>query len=263
LVYASSARAVHAQSSDIVTPPGPAALLKEVPIDLWHFVSWRSAGTLTMGGAVALVGHNGDDDLADDVETSVRLNDALAPAHTYGAFHIQVAIGIGAYALGHAFGQRRMAVVGSDVIRAQLLSQLYAQALKVAVQRERPDESDNYSFPSGHSASAFATAGVFREHFGWKIGLPAYVVAAYVAAARVKDNRHHLSDVMFGAALGLASSNTIALHPIRREMSLAPSIGPRHASIAFHLRPMRTMRRQSHGQTTIRQARRSLPRPAW
>ena len=227
-------------------------------MDLWHFLSLRSATTITMGGAIALSGHNGDDDLAGEVETSVRLNDALAPAHTYGAFHVQAALGIGAYALGQTFGQRRMALVGADIIRAQLLSQIYAQVLKVAVERERPDESDHYSFPSGHSASAFATAGVFREHFGWKIGAPAYLVAAYVATARVKDNRHYLSDVMFGAALGVASSDTIAIHPIRREISLSPSVGPRHASIAVHVLPRRTMRRQLYGQTTIRETGRSL-----
>jgi hypothetical protein len=102
---------------------------------------------------------------------------------------------------------------------------------------------------------------VFREHFGWKIGAPAYVVAAYVAMARVKDNRHYLSDVMFGAALGVASSDTIAIHPIRREISLSPSVGPGHASIAVHVRPMRTIRQQPYGETTIRKAGRSLPHP--
>jgi membrane-associated phospholipid phosphatase len=55
------------------------------------------------------------------------------------------------------------------------------------------------SFPSGHSASEFSTAAVLSRHCGWKVGVPATVVAAYVATARVKDNRHYLSDVIFGA----------------------------------------------------------------
>ena len=41
-----------------------------------------------------------------------------------------------------------------------MLSQGVVQALKYTVQRERPDQSDSLSFPSGHSPSMFATATV-------------------------------------------------------------------------------------------------------
>jgi len=51
------------------------------------------------------------------------------------------------------------------------------QALTFTVQRTRPDGSDNSSFPSGHSASAFATTGVLQHHYGWKVGVPATLVA--------------------------------------------------------------------------------------
>ena len=56
------------------------------------------------------------------------------------------------------------------------------QALKYTVRRERPDGSNNKSFPSGHAASAFATATVLQRHYGWKVGAPAYALGSYVAA---------------------------------------------------------------------------------
>ena len=93
------------------------------------------------------------------------------------------------------------------------------------MQRERPDGSNTQSFPSGHSASAFATAGVLQRHYGWKVGVPAAVVAAYVATARVHDNKHYLSDVIFGAALGIAGERTVTLHAGRYGMALAPIAG--------------------------------------
>ena len=65
-------------------------------------------------------------------------------------------------------------------MRAQVLSQTLVQALKYTVRRERPDGSNNKSFPSGHSASAFATATVLHRHYGWKIGVPAYALGGYV-----------------------------------------------------------------------------------
>ena len=38
--------------------------------------------------------------------------------------------------------------------------------------------------PSGHAASAFTAATVLQRHYGLKTGIPAYAVAAYVAASR-------------------------------------------------------------------------------
>jgi membrane-associated phospholipid phosphatase len=179
---------------------------------------------LGIGGGAALVGHIWDDDLADEVETNVRLNSAMEPGHTYGAFSFQVLVGAGLYTVGWFSDHGGLARTGGDIMRAQLLSQLYVQGLKFTVQRTRPDGSNDQSFPSGHSASAFATATVLQRHYGWKVGVPATIVAAYVATARVKDNRHYLSDVMFGAAMGVAGQRTVMLRGGRYGMTMAPAI---------------------------------------
>ncbi len=83
--------------------------------------------------------------------------------------------------------------------------------LKYTIQRERPDGSNNLSFPSGHAASAFATAGVIHKHYGWKGGIPAYAFGGYVALARMSWNKHHATDVVMGAGLGLASARTVTI----------------------------------------------------
>ena len=121
-------------------------------------------------------------------------------------------------------------------MRAQIVSQAYTQALKFTVQRERPDGSNTLSFPSGHSASAFATAGVLQRHYGWKVGVPATLVAGYVATARVHDNKHHLSDVMFGAAMGIAGERTVTLRSGRYAVTLAPSAGGGRAGLIAEVR---------------------------
>ena len=191
--------------------PSLGAVFKEVPRDLWKFVSWDTAMVLGGGGGAALVGHIWDDDLADEVESAGQFNAAMEPGHTYGAFTIQFAFGIGMYATGWLAGKGKLARVGGDIMRAQLLGQAYAQALKFTVGRERRDGSNDQSFPSGHAASAFATATVLQRHYGWKAGVPATVVAGYVATARVHDNKHYLSDVIFGGALGVAAQRTVML----------------------------------------------------
>ncbi|WP_428938901.1 phosphatase PAP2 family protein [Fontivita pretiosa] len=62
----------------------------------------------------------------------------------------------------------------------------------------------NLCFPSGHVAWAFATAATMSILLPrWRGGF--YAVAVLVAAERVAENAHWLSDVVVAAALGVAS----------------------------------------------------------
>jgi hypothetical protein len=224
----------YAQQPDVI--PGLGTIVKEMPKDLWRFLSVDTAIVLGAGGAAAGIAHIWDDDLKQEVETSVRLNDALDPGNTYGSFPFQVVIGPGLYSLGRLLDSSPLGVAGADVMRAQLVSHVWVQALKFTVQRTRPDEGDDLSFPSGHSASAFATAAVLHRHFGWKAGVPAYVIAGYVAAARVHNNRHYLSDVVFGAAMGIAGERTV-MRAGRYTLRVAPTAGPKRAALMIVVSP--------------------------
>lgn len=79
-------------------------------------------------------------------------------------------------------------------------------ALKFSVHKKRPDGSNFYSFPSGHSAVAFTGATFLQRRYGWKFGLPAYVLSTYVAWSRVYARKHDVWDVVAGAAVGTAAS---------------------------------------------------------
>lgn len=70
--------------------------------------------------------------------------------------------------------------------------------------RQLATQPQTTSFPSGHSASAFAfTAGLALESPGWGAALAP--VAASVAFSRVYTGVHYPSDVLAGAALGVAA----------------------------------------------------------
>ena len=73
----------------------------------------------------------------------------------------------------------------------------------------RPDGSDYNSFPSGHTAAAFASAEFLRQEY--KDVSPWYGVAGYAAAGatgmlRMYNNKHWVSDVLAGAGVGIAST---------------------------------------------------------
>ncbi len=93
--------------------------------------------------------------------------------------------------------------------------------IKRTVGRERPNESDYLSFPSGHTSHSFTIAAIAHEIYGSKIGIPAYTLALIVAANRLQDNKHYLSDVLFGAGLGTAIGRGFAQPYNRKNTSLS------------------------------------------
>jgi membrane-associated phospholipid phosphatase len=74
------------------------------------------------------------------------------------------------------------------------------------VREERPDHSDQHSFPSNTTALAAAPAAFLWQRYGWQYGVPAYAAAAFVAYSRVDGQKHHWWDVATSGAIGLAYS---------------------------------------------------------
>jgi membrane-associated phospholipid phosphatase len=98
------------------------------------------------------------------------------------------------------------------------------------VDRERPDGSDDRSFPSISAASAFTSAAFLQRRYGWDVGLPAYLAASYAGWSRVYSDQNHVSDVLAGAALAWGvnrwlvepgSASQFALFPTTGGMALA------------------------------------------
>lgn len=91
--------------------------------------------------------------------------------------------------------------------------------LKYAVRERRPDGSDMHSFPSGHSSLSFATATYLQMRYGWKFGVPAYILSTYVAWGRVFSKKHYVWDCVVGAAIGTGSA-LIFTTPFARKHNL-------------------------------------------
>ena len=130
---------------------------------------------------------------------------------------------IGRYDMPHAENApttNKVSHLGFDMLRALAVSQALTQGIKVAVQRDRPT-GECCAFPSGHASASFATAAVLERHLGYK-AWPTYLVASYVAMSRLHDNRHYVSDVIFGAGIGIASGWTVVGRHGRSKYALAP-----------------------------------------
>ena len=149
---------------------------------------------------------------------------------------MQLAAALGTYAIGQFSGQNRVAAIGADLIQSQILAQTMTAAIKMSVGRTRPDGTQ-YSFPSGHSSVTFATATVLQRDLGWKVGIPAYGLATYVAASRIQDKRHFLSDVAFGAAIGIVAGRSVTVGRGDTRFAVAPSAVRGGGAISFTWTP--------------------------
>lgn len=84
-----------------------------------------------------------------------------------------------------------------------------AFAFKYAFHEERPDHSDNKSFPSDTAALAFAPAQYLWDRYGWQYGVPAYLAAGFVGYSRVEAKQHHWWDVAASAGIAFGYSKFI------------------------------------------------------
>ena len=113
-----------------------------------------------------------------------------------------------------------------------LLSNIIANStvftLKKLSHQLRPDGSNYHSFPSGHTAEAFASAEfLYQEYRGvspW-YGLAGYAIATTTGYLRIYNNKHWFSDVVTGAGIGIVSSKIAGwLYPkIKRHFSDKPT----------------------------------------
>lgn len=119
---------------------------------------------------------------------------------------LAVMVGLKALGVESRSSWERMAV--SDAISAVLMAGIVG-TLKNTTYVTRPDGSDDRSFPSGHTATAFMTATMLTKEYGsvspW-IGVGAYSVAAATGLMRVANNKHWLSDVLTGAGVGILAT---------------------------------------------------------
>jgi len=215
------------------TPPhtGIRALLAGLITDITHIPTRDNLYYAAGGGALALAAHPFDQTFNVRLRSHYNVvNNAYLPAKYFGDTPAQMALSLGTYAYGRIFDAPKVSHLGMDLLRAQAITEMLVEPIKLATQRTRPDGSNNLSFPSGHSAITFAGATVLERHLGWKKAALAYVVAAYVASSRMHDNRHYLSDVIFGSALGVVAGRAVTEHG-RDKWSLVPVAVPGGAAI--------------------------------
>ncbi len=214
-----SAQAPDAAGTDPARVPSFLELFTELGGDFRNVVSRDNLKLFAAGSGAALLG--GFHDASVSAEPPDNYTEIFEFGNELGGVPIQLGTAFAAYVVGRVVDKPKVAHVGADLVQAQLVSGVITTGLKLITQRSRPDGND-MSFPSGHTSSAFASASVLRRHFGWRVGIPAYAVASWVGASRVQERHHYLSDVLFGATIGIVSGRAVTVGHGGTRFALSP-----------------------------------------
>ncbi len=218
-------------------PPHPAprhtgfqALVRTTGADFAAFPRRPSTWVILAGGAVAAAAaYPADKYVTRHLTGSPAVRHFFGTGKWIGASYVQAGVAVGLYVAGRltppktkgAPRTNKVSHLGFDLVRANIMSQALTHGIKYAVGRDRPT-GECCSFPSGHAATTFATAAVLERHLGYRGAWPTLLIATYVGMSRIQDNRHYLSDVLFGAALGTATGWTIVGRHGRSDYTLVP-----------------------------------------
>ena len=138
------------------------------------------------------------------------------------------AIGAGFFAEGVVNENDKSKETGYLVYESFLWVLAIERPINYIVGRKRPETTDNpysfasfhinTSFPSGHTAQAFAAATVYSEQYPhWYVAVPAYSVAAFTGYSRLHASKHWLSDIVGGSMMGMYLAHTIRAHHRRED----------------------------------------------
>jgi membrane-associated phospholipid phosphatase len=200
------------------------SLSKTVASDLRAIASPRTLEIMGVGSVLTVASLQFDDPDAAERNLGHGTMDGLFDfGNVYGGSAVLATAAAGTFGVGRFAHDPRVTRAGSEMIRSLVYTGVAVTTLKVAVHRTRPNGGP-YSFPSGHTAAAFAVAPVLAHRFGWAAAIPAYALAASTAMGRMEDRKHYLSDVVFGAAIGTSIGLAVSSdHPSTASWQLALS----------------------------------------
>ncbi len=219
-------------AADWASQPGEGTGLKDGVLDWTHdtvragkltFTNSRNLKILgiTAVGSAALIFTNGDDeirDIVDDVGLGSSVGDAGFLLGGYGP----PLLNLGLFAHGKIRGNERSTEAGKVLASALAIDAATTGAMKIAIGRHRPSDTNsatefdpfsfsNRSFPSGHTSWSFTTATVMAEMYDDKpwVKYAGYTTATLIGVARISDDSHWASDILFGAVKGYLVGKTV------------------------------------------------------
>jgi hypothetical protein len=158
----------------------------------------------------------------------------------FGSTYATIAGGGTLYVVGRLTHNDHLAETGRLGTEAVIDATLVAEALKLATNRERPDEGNGIggfwphgrrtfsdSFPSGHAIGSWALARVIAAQYPntlTQVGV--YAFATAISVSRVTSRKHFPSDALVGSVLGYLIGGYVVRHHAEQDIDSGVSFIP-------------------------------------
>lgn len=186
-------------STDTIPYPSSRPLFNNISIPIYTFAAGSLIAGTSSGRRLETNIRNGFD--ANRKHTTIDDYTQYAPALL--VFAMDAAGLKGRYRPGDQLLMYGLGVISTAAV---------VQPMKRIIVRERPDGSDDLSFPSGHTSVAFATAEFLNQEYGkqypW-ISFAGYATAGLTGYLRLYNDQHWLGDVLAGAAIGMGTTRLV------------------------------------------------------
>lgn len=222
---------------------------------------WRNLGIFAATAGVLSLADEPVQQMAIRLRTnSVALRNVSSNVTRFGGlYEPYVLLGLGVYGFG--FGDVKMQTTTLLATQSYIISAVYSDLLKRVFGKQRPvymdpatheaepkffgpfykprdangKKIDVLSFPSGHTIAAFSAATVFAMEYKDKPWVPvlAYGAASLIGLSRITENKHWISDVFAGAAIGYLSGRLVVNNYHRYAKLKSP--GQKKNSLSFNL----------------------------
>ena len=237
-------------SAETATVPPPAAAIDEKNTSLKRFFinygrtfaglfSMDNFNPLVIGGTATGMATAADTPLHEYFGSEDTSDVITTTGATAGKPYVVAPTVTALLIWGHYSDNKRFHSFTYALAEAYAVNFSLVAGIKAATGRERPDKSNNHSFPSGHAADSFMVATVISKYYGRKASVIAYTAACFVSFSRVKRDVHWASDVVAGATLGYIVGRTASAVtgvPEREsKISWMPLVDPIHRAYGASL----------------------------
>lgn len=217
-------------------------------------LGWNKKQALTGAAVLGVTGLSFaiDKDVSDFFERNQ--NDFATDLNTYffdpyGKMYYTIPVMGGLYIYGAIAKKNKEKAVAMDLVKASFYSGVLALGVKHLAHRARPYQNNpkdpfdfggpagkfgHTSFFSGHTVEAFTFAGVLANHYSDKKFLvySVYSLAVLEGVSRIYIQKHYPSDVILGAAVGIAVSRFVVKNNFCN-FSVNPVLSSNYSALHF------------------------------
>ena len=168
--------------------------------------------------SISCVGQNADINLLKSInQSSSAFKNDYSNVISKSVTPVTIAAPVSLFVAGWATHNKKLQLDAAYFAGGYILSAIVTHGTKRIVERDRPfvtysfiekrDAGGGYSFPSGHTSSAFQSATALSILYPkWYVIVPSYLWASSVGWARMYQGVHYPSDVLIGAIVGAGSA---------------------------------------------------------